>query len=79
MEEAVLPLADRVGDVLQLGAKVDFADHGFERVAFQVRGDRIPIDRTGALERLREHFPICVQVEAGVVVGIDAGDLLVQL
>ena len=74
-----MPLTDSVSDVLQLAAEVDLADHGFERVAFQVRGDYILIDRTGSLERLREHFPMCVQVEAGVVVGIDASDLLVQL
>jgi hypothetical protein len=33
MEESILPLANSVGDVLQLIAEIDLANQGFEGVA----------------------------------------------
>jgi hypothetical protein len=78
-EEAVLPLADRVGDVLQLAAQVDVADQRLESMALQVFGDRIPIHGAGAFECLPENLAVGVIIRASIVVGVDPGDVLVKL
>jgi len=45
---------------LQLSAQIDLADHGLESVVFQILGDRLSIDRTGAFKRLGENLAVCV-------------------
>jgi hypothetical protein len=48
-------------------------------VALQVCGYRFSIDRARALKGLRKYLSVGVNVKTGVVIGVDARDLFVQL
>ena len=79
VEPPALPLAYGVEPVEQLIAQVELAQQGLVGMALDVGGDGFAIHRAYAFDRLRQQLVIRVVQRAAIEVGIDAGNLLVQL
>ena len=79
MKPTSLPLAGSVQPIEQLIAHIVLAQHRLIGVALEMGGDGVAIHRARALDGLRQNLSVGVVEWAAVVIGIDAGDLLVQL